>query len=303
MTQEQAQYKEILSPGQLYFLSHPGSELFSGYGLTTQEGRKDRLTGLLMVDRPHPVNPQWLAEIEARYGDYELVSMTATGERGILTQMRIAAESVPVLERFAHPIARDFARVLKPLLETPPSPILKLRWDEEKQLWSSDFWLGLPPMLQAIFDESGPGCFAATRNDGTVGFIAHAADGDIERLRAAPLLWQWELVRMPTAPLIRFCALIVDNPYNPYRYEHFLNVEDRDQAHCLAQLVNQGELSFDFFGSDYEYAYSKQTAHPPIQRARLQQIVEQAIAYYGDIAASQRDFDRAKAVFQGSSPL
>ena len=82
MTQEQEHHQEGIGRGQLYFLSHPGSELFSGYGLTTQEGRADRLVGLVMVDRPHPVSPAWLAEIEARYGDYQLVPMTENGRAG-----------------------------------------------------------------------------------------------------------------------------------------------------------------------------------------------------------------------------
>src|SRR4051812_21309232 len=123
---EQQRNLEVVSRGHLYFLTHPDSELFSGYGLTTQEGRKDRLIGLVMVDRPHPVDPQWLAEIEARYGDYQLVPMTATGERGILAQMRIAPESTALLEGFSHPVAQQITRVLKPLLNAPPAPILKL---------------------------------------------------------------------------------------------------------------------------------------------------------------------------------
>ena len=279
-----------------------GPDLFSGYGLTNQAGRADRLIGLVMVDRPHPVNPAWLAEIEARYGDYQLVPMTQTGERGILAQMRIDPESVPVLERFSGgplgAIAQDFTRVLKPFLEAPPAPILKLRWDEAQKLWTSEFWVGLPPALQEVFAEMGYGVIAVERDDHSVGFVTHAADADIKRFRHAPVLWQWELIPMPSAPLIRYRAEILDNPADPYRLEHFLNVADSEQARCLARLVNQPELTFDFFGDEYEYAFSKRIDHPQAQRERLQAIVRRAIEEYGSIPAAKRDFDRAKALFQ-----
>jgi hypothetical protein len=105
MAVEREPHTEVIQPGQLYFLAHPGSELFSGYGLTTHQGRKDRLVGLLMVDRPHPVDTKWLNEIEQRYGEYQLFPMTATGERGLLTQMRVASDSLTHLGRHDNPLA------------------------------------------------------------------------------------------------------------------------------------------------------------------------------------------------------
>ena len=84
----------------MYFLAHPGSEgIFSGHGLTTEAGRIDRLTGLLMVDRPQPADPAWLAEIEDAFGHYSLTPMTETGERGIACQMRIEPDSFQYLAR------------------------------------------------------------------------------------------------------------------------------------------------------------------------------------------------------------
>ncbi|HEX9597289.1 MAG TPA: hypothetical protein VF982_10455 [Anaerolineales bacterium] len=299
---ERPRNPEEIHPGQLYFLAHPGSELFSGYGLTTQEGRQDRLIGLLMVDRPRPVDPAWLAEIDVRYGDYQLIPMTATGERGLVTQMRIAPESLAFLGRFSGgplgAVEHEFARVLQPLLDNPPAPILKLRWSAEQHLWTSAFWQGLPPEMQAVFEQFGDGCFAAERADHTVAFITHAKDADIDRFHRAPVRWQWELIPMPTAPLIRFRAAILDKPSEPYVLEHFLNLADPEQARCLARLVNQKELTLDFYGQDYEYAYSKQLAHPAERRQDLQEIVRWAIEYYGSIPAHARDFDRAKALFQ-----
>ena len=75
--------------------------------------------------------------------------------------------------------------------------------------------------MQEVFQAGAPGCFAALRSDDMVGFISHAPDNDIESFRDAFIYWQWELVRMPTAPLIRFHAYVLDNPYNPYQFEHF----------------------------------------------------------------------------------
>ena len=298
---------ETVRPGQLYFLSHPGSALFSGYGLTTQAGRKDRLIGLLMVDRPHVVDPKWLAELEARYGDYHLISMTQTGERGILTQMHIAEESAPLLERFTHPVARDFTQALQPLLEDGgplgAAPVLKLRWDAERKLWSSDFWVGLSPVLQEVFREIGYGVMAVELPDDAVSFVTHAPDVDIHTFHNAQVRYRWEFIPMPTAPLIRYRAAILVNPQSPYVLAHFLNVADAEQARCLGRLVKQAALTFDFFGDEYEYLSSKQIPHPAESRIGLQEIVQSAIAYYGAIPAAQRDFDRAKALFQRYFPV
>jgi hypothetical protein len=74
---ERAPRKETIGRGELLFLSHPGAdETFSGYGLTMQPGTEELLVGLLMVDRPHAADPEWLAEVEATFGEYELVAMT-----------------------------------------------------------------------------------------------------------------------------------------------------------------------------------------------------------------------------------
>ena len=90
--------KEIIGKGDLFFLWHPGTEqTFSGYGLTMQPGSTEFLTGLLMVDRPRPVDPEWLKEVEATFGECHLVAMAAGGERGIACQMQIEPDSLPYL--------------------------------------------------------------------------------------------------------------------------------------------------------------------------------------------------------------
>jgi hypothetical protein len=58
-----------------------------------QSGTEDLLVGLLMIDRPCPADPEWSAEVEATFGECELIAMTPTGERGIACQMQIEPES------------------------------------------------------------------------------------------------------------------------------------------------------------------------------------------------------------------
>jgi hypothetical protein len=86
--------KETLRKGELLYLGHLETQnLFSGYGLTEQEGSKEKPSGLLMVDWPRPADPTWLREVEATYGRYRLIPMTTSGERGIACQMRVELES------------------------------------------------------------------------------------------------------------------------------------------------------------------------------------------------------------------
>ena len=80
---EREPQKETIGKGELFFPWHPGTEAtFSGYGLATQAGSNEILVGLLMVDRSYPADLQWLAEVEATFGECQLVAMTPAGGRG-----------------------------------------------------------------------------------------------------------------------------------------------------------------------------------------------------------------------------
>ena len=286
MNSEHIQQPETVGPGQLYFLSHPGSEQFSGYGLTTVAGRIDRLTGLLMIDRPHVADAAWLDRVEAQYGDYQLVPMTATGERGILAQLRIQPGSNRYLERLDHPIAQELKRVLTPFLDVPPSPIFKLRWDASQNAWQSDFWIGLPPDLQEAFESQGLSCMPVERSDGVVTFATRLSDEDTDALRNSPIYFDWQFAPSHTAPLIRFfAAILCDDPYNPHYLEYFLDAADPTQARYLARLTDQSQLALDVYGHDYEYAYSTILPHPAEMRERLGWAIRQAEAcVVGNIA-------------------
>jgi hypothetical protein len=222
---ERAPRKETIGKGELLFLSHPGAEeRFSGYGLTLQPGSKELLVGLLMIDRPHPADPKWLTEVEATFGECELVAMTAVGqragaaaptlragERGIACRMQIEPESLSHLRRFPGEKAAAIRTALQPLLANPPKPAFTLRWDEESRNWRSEFATmdELPEEIRRVFEAFGYGCLAAETNIGVV-HVCHAADSDIEGFSNRPVSYQWQLVKMPTAPLIRLELKILD---------------------------------------------------------------------------------------------
>ena len=71
--QEREPIKETIGRGTLFFLWHPGTaDTFSGFGLTTLPDSKEFLVGYLTVDRPRPVDPAWLSNVEAAFGGYRL---------------------------------------------------------------------------------------------------------------------------------------------------------------------------------------------------------------------------------------
>jgi len=223
---ERAPRSETVGRGELFFFSHAGAnEAFSGYGLTMQPETDELLVGPLMIDRPHPADPDWLPEVEATFGEYVLVAMTPGGERGIACQMQIEPESLPHLRQFPGEKAAAIQTALQPLLANPPNPTFTLRWDDESGNWRSEFAATneLPEEIRQVFEDFGYGCLAAEANVGVV-HVCHAADSDIEGFAGKPVLYQWQLIEMPTAPLVRLELTILDRPTNPYRFESFLNV-------------------------------------------------------------------------------
>ena len=127
--------KETIETGDLLFLGHPGIEnAFSGYGITVEQGRKDLLVGVLMVDRPKPADPEWLSRVEKAFGKYRFVRMTKTGERGILCYMLIEPESAQHICEFSFEQSTAIKSAINPLLEHPPKPTFYMRWNEEMKL-------------------------------------------------------------------------------------------------------------------------------------------------------------------------
>ena len=295
--------KETIGRGELFFLWHPGTErTFSGYGLTIQPGSNEFLTGLLMVDRPQPADPEWLEEVEATFGECHLVMMTATGERGIACQMEIAPESLPYLCQFPGANTAAIQTALEPLLMDLPKPVFNLRWNEQARAWCSQFAppAELPVEIREVFERFGYGCLAAETNIGVV-HVCHAADKDIDGFADKPVLYQWQLIKMPSAPLIRLELTIPDDPFYPYRFESFLNLAQEDQAWVLAQLANQDRLYLAFYGDDLTHRFTHVVDHDEQQWQYLDELVAEATAYWEQIPPERRDFDRAKAEFLSRS--
>jgi hypothetical protein len=127
--------------------------------------------------------------------------------------------------------------------------------------------------------------------------VCHAADADIESFVNKPVRSQWQLIKMPTAPLIRLELVILDRPDDPYRFESFLNVAEEDQSRILAQLANQEQLNLAFYDDKLDYRFTKVIPHDEQQWQQLDELVEQAVAYWNELPSDQRDFDLAKVEF------
>jgi hypothetical protein len=119
----------------ILFLWHPGTtDIFSGYGLVLAPSH---LVGLILVDRPEPVDAHWLETIERTFGSYQLTAMTQNGDRGLVCQMMIAEDSMQYLRVLPHPHLGELRDTLAPLLEAMPAVTLHLAWSAEHALWMS----------------------------------------------------------------------------------------------------------------------------------------------------------------------
>jgi hypothetical protein len=291
--------KETICQGELFFLSHPGTEaIFSGYGLTPIPGTKEFLVGLLMVDRP--ADPAWLKEVEETFGECQLVAMTTAGERGIACQMQIEPGNLQHLRQYHDKKEADIQKALEPLLENPPKPAFSLYWDEKSQAWCSRFSMpaALPAELREVFERTGYGCLAAETNIGVV-HVCHAAESDIEGFVNKSVQYQWQLIRMPTAPLIRLELNILDQQMFPFKFESFLNVAATDQARILGQLADQNQLYLVFYGDNLTHRFTKVVVHGERQRKYLDDLVDEAVSYWRQLSPEVLDFDKAKEEFMG----
>jgi len=293
---------ELIHRGDLFFLNHPGTDdIFSGYGLAVQPGRNDILVGILMVDRPHPVDPLWLRQVEEIFGEYQLVPMTAAGERGILCRMQIEADSIPYLHR--HPFEKVYAlqEALQPFLDHPPKPAFRMYWSAEQGVWLSQIQQPneLPEELRDVLKMTGYGCLAVEADIGIV-HVCHAPDVDIAGFADQLVISCWQLIKMPTAPLIRLELAILDNPDSRFLFESFLNVADENQANILAQLAGQDNLYLAFYGDDLGYRNARVIPHDIQQWQLLDELTAEAARYWESLPPDNRDYDQAKAMFINS---
>jgi hypothetical protein len=291
--------KETIQRGELFFLTHPGSEdIFSGCGLAIKQGRKNLLVGMLMIDRPHPADPAWLKHVEEVFGEYQLVPITVAGERMLVCQIVIEDQSIGYIRRGYSEKANAIQSALEPLLDNLPNPSFILRWNDEQKLWQSRIAYPneLPPEILNLFRGFGYGCLTVETDIGVV-HVCHASDRDVAGFQDKPVLSQWQLIKMPTAPLIRLTLTIQDQPRNPYRFESFLNVAEANQENVLAQLANQDRLHLAFYGDDLQYRYTKIIPHSIQQWQFLDEMVMKAKKYWDSLPEGERDYEQAKADF------
>ena len=291
---------EGIGQGELYYIIQPGIEdiVIFGYGLTVEPYRKDLLAGLLVIDRPFPADPAWLQMVANLYGECRLAPVTDDGDRGLVCQMQIEPDSLAYVRQIPADKSVDIQQVLMPLLDELPAPVLKLHWDEASRLWQSEWSQEneLPPEIKEVFERTGYGCLAVESNIGVV-HVCYASDADIDGFEDKPVRYQWQLIEMPTAPLIRLDVIIDDNPAAPFKFESFLNVAEEDQARVLDQLANQGWLFLAFYGDDLAYRFTKIVDHDEQQWQQLDELVARANAYWESLPPNRRDFDLAKEHF------
>jgi len=159
----------------------------------------------------------------------------------------------------------------------------------------------LPREIKELFANFGYGCLAIEADIGVI-HICHASDSDIEGFRKKNVVSRWQLVKMPTAPLVRLKLVILDRPQSPYLFESFLNISDEDQANVLSRLASQELLYLVLFGDDLEYRYTKVIPQDFNHWQLIDDLHAQALEYLGNIPEEQRDFDRAKADFMNRYP-
>ncbi len=301
---EREPQSERLRRGELLCLYHPGTnDIFSGYGLVMADDEPGELVGLLMIDRPFPANPFWLARIEEAYGECDLVPMTSTGARGLVCRMQIEPDSRQHLRYLPPAFGHLLQEALQPLLDEPPAPTLALRWDEERRVWLSEmvFRNDLLPAIREVFERTGYGCLVAESSRGIV-HVCHASDEDIDNFLNKPVEARWGLIQMPTAPLVRLELLVYDDPRDPFCFESFLNVAAPDQLAVLAELAGQEALYMAFYGDDLTYRYTAVLPHDEQQWQRLDEIISRAETYGANIPPAERDFDQAKELYMRIHP-
>ena len=148
----------------ILFLWHPGTtDIFSGYGLVLAPSH---LVGLLMVDRPEPVDANWLETIERTFGSYQLSAMTQTGERGLVCQMRIAEDSTQHLRVLPHPDIGALRDALRPLLDDLPAVTLHLAWSANHASWMSRIIDPRVPLFSLGMVVGTPGAVDALKKQG-----------------------------------------------------------------------------------------------------------------------------------------
>jgi hypothetical protein len=182
------------------------------------------LPGLLIVDRPRPADLKWLRRVESIFGEYQLVPMTATGERGIVCRMQIEPESLPHLRQCSS--EKGLRSGLPWHLYLRSRPIQHLSCTGTRKGGSGR--ARSPPR------PNSPARFASSES---FGCRCLAAETDIEGRRGKPVRYRPQLIQMPAAPQIRLAMVNVDDPAHWARVSP--ECSHQDQAALHAGLASQ----------------------------------------------------------------
>lgn len=130
----------MLQNTDVRYLWHPGTtDTFSGYGLRID---KDRIAGLLMVDRPCIAPESYINYIMETFGECDLYPMTTDGSRGVICRMTIAADSTQFVKDLGFHVNELILERFRPLLQNLPRPHFKMKYSPAHRLWLSEFYRG-----------------------------------------------------------------------------------------------------------------------------------------------------------------
>jgi hypothetical protein len=130
------------------------------------------------VDRPKPAAADWLQEVQQTFGGYELVPMTASGERGMVCQMWIHEDSRVHLRVMRSAQSEAIRQALLPLLADLPAVTFTMAWDEGRGGWVSTIMR--PPRFPLGQLVATPGALEALAEAGqdAMPFVARHQSGD-----------------------------------------------------------------------------------------------------------------------------
>jgi len=128
---------------RLYFLTHEGNpKVFSGYGVPLNAGEKSHLVGVLVISGLREEREGYIKKLEDAFGEAAIGPVTARGDIGVYTQMRVEDPLSLSLVRddLYGPKAEETRYVLEMALREGliPKTRLKLCWSRERQSWVSE---------------------------------------------------------------------------------------------------------------------------------------------------------------------
>lgn len=140
------------------------------------------------------------------------------------------------------------------------------------------------------------GCLLVDTNIG-VTHLCRLADQAIERVYRKPIKYQWQLIKTPSASLIRLEVIMFSSVANPERLETFFDVRENAHLDVLGRLSVQDALHLSFYGDDDAHWFTETITQDKGQQERLDAIVFEALAFEDELPVAPRDYEHAKRSF------